>query len=402
MKQNLHLGGLLSNGCQMNNVWQHLTAKLIVAHYTRKDNTRQVYLRVIIAREQWKIDTGIFVPDKKWNPEAECVKGKTQDAQDMNLVLNDFKQRAINIGIEFRLKQKRLTMDLFKDVWSKGNLRHEFWEYCFHKIDERQGLIKESTRKQHLSICGKMAKISPGAQFGDINHNWVNNILIELKRIGNQPSTINNAKKILKVYFRLAQKDGIMFDFDPDEIKLKSFQTYKTSLSQEEVHRMLRYYYNEFIPDTHRRVLQYFLFSCMTGLRYGDAAKIRRDNIEDGYIHIVPEKTSESEKYIRFKLNETAVALLNPFGNKLFETVYSNQKTNQYLKEIARHLGINKHLTFHVARHTFATLLLATTGNVEIVRKLLGHSQLAVTMQYMHTDTKDLDASVSKLDSLLE
>lgn len=402
MKNSLHFGGLLSNSCQMKNVWQHLTAKLIIAHYTRKDNTRQVYLRVIIAREQLKIDTGVFVPASQWNPNTESVKGKSQEALDTNLILNELKQRAINIGIEYRLKQKPLTIKMFKEIWELGSIRYNLWEYCFNKIEERKGSIKQSTINQHVAICKKLSRIAPNTQFNEIDNSWINNLIAGLKRLDNQPSTINNAKKILKIYLKLAAKDGVYFDFDPSDIKLKSFKSYATHLTTEEVQLLLRYYYNEFTPDTHRKLLQYFLFSCMTGLRYGDVATLTRDNIDDGYIHLIPEKTSESQKHIRFKLNETAVALLNPFGNKLFEHVYSNQYSNVYLKQIASHLGMKKRLTFHVARHTFATMLLSTSGNVEVVRRLLGHSQLAVTMQYVHTSTEELDQSVSKLDTLLE
>ena len=81
---------------------------------------------------------------------------------------------------------------------------------------------------------------------------------------------------------------------------------------------------------------------------------------------------------------------------------YSNQKLNSYLKEIADFCGIKKHLTFHIARHTFATTITLTNGvPIETVSKLLGHTKLATTQIYARVVDKKVKDDMAMLNAKL-
>ena len=145
-----------------------------------------------------------------------------------------------------------------------------------------------------------------------------------------------------------------------------------------------------------------FLFSCFTGLAYADVKKLKRSEIRigvDGEKWIFT-KRQKTDTPSRIPLLPMAQEITNRYqdyppcvnADKLLP-VLSNQKMNAYLKEIAGTCGINKNLTFHIARHTFATTVTLSNGvPLETVSKMLGHKSLKQTQHY----AKILDKKISE------
>ncbi|MCW3808095.1 site-specific integrase [Plebeiobacterium marinum] len=145
-----------------------------------------------------------------------------------------------------------------------------------------------------------------------------------------------------------------------------------------------------------------FIFSCYTGLAYIDVCQLTPENVIlniDGefWIHTKRQKTGVT---VQVPLLPVAQSIVYKYKddpkclnkNRLFPVI-SNQKLNSYLKEIADICGINKNLTFHLARHTFATTVTLANGvPIETVSKLLGHTKLSTTQIY----AKVLQNKISK------
>jgi integrase len=158
----------------------------------------------------------------------------------------------------------------------------------------------------------------------------------------------------------------------------------------------------QFATERHNYVKDIFLFSCYTGLAYADVKKLNRIEIAvgvDGEQWIFT-KRQKTETATRVPLLPEALQILNRYEDhpqcinegKILP-VLSNQKMNAYLKEIADVCGINKNLTFHIARHTFATTVTLSNGvPMETVSKMLGHKNLRTTQHY----AKILDKKVSE------
>jgi integrase len=146
------------------------------------------------------------------------------------------------------------------------------------------------------------------------------------------------------------------------------------------------------------QVRDIFIFSCFCGLAYIDIAHLTTDNIRtgfDGDAWIIGERKKTGVKY-RVPLLEVPAAMIEKYRgampNGLLLPVISNQKMNAYLKEIADICGINKTLSFHVARHSFATLTLTKGVSIESVSKMLGHTDIKTTQIYARiTDNKISD-----------
>ena len=154
-----------------------------------------------------------------------------------------------------------------------------------------------------------------------------------------------------------------------------------------------------------------FLFSCYTGLSYIDITKLTMDNIGmdfDGNQWIETER-QKTKTALKIPLLNQARDILKRYQghpktvhSKTLLPRYSNQKLNSYLKEIADFCGIKKHLTFHIARHTFATTITLTNGvPIETVSKLLGHTKLATTQIYARVVDKKVKDDMAMLNAKL-
>ena len=144
-------------------------------------------------------------------------------------------------------------------------------------------------------------------------------------------------------------------------------------------------------------ILAYFLFSCYTGLRFSDVEVANSSNIIDKMYNYTPIKSRNKLKVVKVPLTDRALAIIKDKKGKLFNTK-CNQRTNEALKEIATCAEINKKLTFHVARHTFATSFLSLGGKVEVLQKIMGHSKLETTMVYVHILDDDMIDQVANMN----
>ena len=226
------------------------------------------------------------------------------------------------------------------------------------------------------------------------------------------PGTIINLTVQLKTIVGEAIADGIItaspfLGYEP--VRPKAVQKYLTA---EELHRIMT-------TPLHRQTLYHvrdlFLFSCFTGISYGDMRLLTRDNLclaEDGTWWI---KSARQKTKIEFEipLLDLPLQILKKYGDtapsdKLLP-VYCNSMLNLYLKEIAKICHIDRPLVFHTARHTYATEITLSHGvPLETVSKMLGHSQIETTQIYakvtddkIDADTKALNRKISECFSVI-
>jgi len=161
------------------------------------------------------------------------------------------------------------------------------------------------------------------------------------------------------------------------------------------------------------RVKDIFIFSCYTGLSYIDVKQLTAHQIVKGidnnyWIYTKREKTNE---IVKVPILPKALSIIDKYkanskgiNSERLLPLYSNQKTNSYLKEIAKACGIHKNITFHVARHTFATTVLLSNGvPIETVSKLLGHTKLSTTQIYArvleHKISEDIQILLERFET---
>ncbi len=260
-------------------------------------------------------------------------------------------------------------------------------------LDHTRNFIKEYFNQTDLAITQLKYQFITDYEF------W-----LKTKRKCNHNSTIKyltNFKKIVNICLKNGWLDKNPFI----GFKMTKKDTDRPYLSQEELDLLKS---KTFVSDRLNQVRDIFLFSCYTGLAYVDTQKLTPANVSIGidgekWIFTKREKTETTS---RIPLLPPALEVINRYSNhpKCLNSnrllpLLSNQKMNGYLHEIEAICGIKKNLTYHTARHTFATTVTLTNRvPIESVSKMLGHKSLRTTQHY----AKILDKKVSEDMSLLK
>jgi site-specific recombinase XerD len=209
-----------------------------------------------------------------------------------------------------------------------------------------------------------------------------------------------NFKKIVL----LCRKRGWL-DKDPfNSFRMTKKEVIREVLNEEELQIIAE---KKFVSDRLTLVRDIFLFSCYTGLAYSEVKNLNESHINIGidggrWIFIRRQKT---KKLSRIPLLEVPESILSRYQGhpvsgqrETLLPILSNQKMNSYLKEIADVCGISKPLTFHIARHTFATTVTLNNGaSIEAVSDMLGHSSLKQTQHYSKVKEKLISEEMQKL-----
>lgn len=369
-----------------------------------------IYLRITINLKRFDVSTGIFITPSNWSSDFSKIKGNSLYAKSINEQLDRIKFRIKEIERELFVKNLELNIENFKNEYSgiqpkkltlipifqdHNNKIKELigQEYAHGTFERYQTSLKHT--QDFLNWKYKLKDI----EIDKIDLSFITEYEYYLRterKCANNSAVkyIKNFKKII----RICIANG-WIDKDPfANYKSKIKEVQRDFLSQEELIKLIQ---KDFKNNRLENVRDIFIFSCFTGLAYIDVKQLTQDNVTIGidgekWIFKNRQKTDVNS---RIPLLPTAQLILDKYENhpvclnenKLLP-VLSNQKMNAYLKEIADVCGINKELTFHIARHTFATTVTLSNGvPIETVSKMLGHTNLKTTQHY----AKILDTKIS-------
>jgi len=213
--------------------------------------------------------------------------------------------------------------------------------------------------------------------FKQINQQWLNDFQdFILGRVG--PNSANVYLHKIKAALNRAVRDGILATNPCNRIDIvKTKPTERTFLTFEEVQLLAA------TPTEHPEIKRAFLFSCFTGLRLSDVKRLTRREIAGDQIQFRQQKTGGFE-YL--PLSPTALQLIGTLPEQDDERIFKLPKSEgglwTHLQIWVTRAGITKHVSFHVARHTFATMALSHTKDLYMVSKLLGHKDIKHTQIY--------------------
>ncbi|WP_026837146.1 site-specific integrase [Gillisia sp. JM1] len=396
---------------------QNLLSILFFIRKSKEKNADQatVYLRITYEGRRVELSTLRKVSLLKWNSKANKVSGSSAEAKQVNRNLDIIRNRIHEIYQKFLDKGEDISAIKIKNEFLGNNEDSKFILEMFedHNVKMEQLVGKEysfrtlqryKTTQKHLAAFISSDLKMKDYPVKDIDTKFINSFIYYLKTALNQSH--NTAVKYLaylKKIVRVAYANGWL-EKDPFyNFKLKLKIIDREFLTKDEIIKIME---KKFTIQRIENVRDIFLFSCYTGLAYSDVFKLTADDIVKGndgnqWIKIKRTKTKSLSSIpilpVAERLIEKYKDLESPNGKLL--PVYSNQKMNSYLKEIADSCGIKKNLTFHMARHTFATTVTLSNGvPIESVSKMLGHRSLKVTQQY----AKILDEKLSEDMDLLK
>ena len=265
-----------------------------------------------------------------------------------------------------------------------------FWDYCKKYIATKKGRAIDS---YNLAVLKFSRYIKNDHLFiVDISELILRQYLDHLLTQELSPISVANYFAHIKIILRQAVKDKLL-PYDPTlNIKVSKPEMMKVFLTIDEVKLLYDF-------DCHRpQIKNAFLFSCFTGLRMSDIFNLKWADIQDDRIHLVQKKTRQ---IVTIALSDTAKKILE--NQKQFNTstlvfqLLETNRTRKHLKDWVEKAGITKNVSFHTARHTFATMCLTSDIDIFTVSKLLGHSDIKTTQVYAKLIDKKKDEAIKKL-----
>lgn len=366
--------------------------------YIRKDGTSAIYVLAIVDQKSKKIPLKLYCEPIHWDEKRNELKKTAPDAAAINMIIRREVGHANDIAIRHRLQGERLTVQRLVELMGTTSSHHCFLKYMEGQIALRDSQLKPRTRAHHICTLGKLHEcFYEGLPMSALDHHAVERFYNYMLMHGLGPNTITGNLKRWKVYVRRAIRDELI-NADPfQHTKMRYLKGDRISLTREELRRVEELYESPFIAPAMAATLQCFLFSCYTGIRVSDIKQVSRQSIINDELTFKPIKTEGMVKIQRIPLNKQAKHYLNVGDVNWRFHPPAEQTMNLRLKEAASILGITKTVTYHVSRHTFATLFLKSGGTLDTLQQLLGHSSIETTMIYVHVSTERKREQIDKM-----
>ncbi len=376
-----------------------------------RNGNAPIYARITVngKRSEFSIKRKVLLT--KWNSDAGKMRGTTSEVRELNKYMTSIRTKINKIQEQLSEKETLVTAQKIKNTYLGKTNKHmmllEIFQEHNNKVEKLIGkdfaagtAERYKTARKHVKEYIKKEYQVKDIPVNDVDHKFITGFEYYLKTTRNCAHNtaikyITNFKKIIRIAYA---NDWITKDpFTSWKARLKIVD--REFLTVEEIQAMIE---KELHTERLDQVKDIFIFCCFTGLAYSDVKKLSSNNVVFGidggkWIKINRSKTDTRSN---IPILPTAEAILVKYSedseiqkNYLLLPVLSNQKMNAYLKEIADLCGINKNLTFHLARHTFATTVTLTNGvPIESVSKMLGHKSLKTTQHY----AKIIDKKVSE------
>ncbi len=383
-----------------------------------KNGVTTIYLRITVDNKRAELATRYAVINKKWNQRSQAVMGDNEEATEINKGLAIIKADILKHYNRMVALDKTITAELLKNEYlgirEKEKTLKELLDFYHGRFNEKVLIGKKSPNTLkciHTTNDKIKAFIKNRFKVSDMNLSEIRlSFITELEHylITRDKLSNNSAMKYIHTFKRIIQ-----FAIDQEWLEKNPVSQFRCTynppqrerLTMEEIMKL----YNKDLPTRLAEVRDVFVFCCFTGFGYIDLYKLTPENIVTGidgvkWVAKDREKTGTNE---RVPLLPIALEIIDRYKNDLYcQTkgsllpVNTNQCYNAYLKEIATVCEINKYLTTHIARHTFATTVtLENDVPIETVSQMLGHKSIKTTQLYAKVTQKKISNNMKELKS---
>lgn len=355
-----------------------------------------VRCRCTYNKQRHEFSTGLFIDADNWYSKEQRAKPPNEENEFLNIQLSLIKNKINQAFLLLQMQGEDFDVqDIYSHYKGEPNEREKSVLEVFDMHNERMHKLvgieyskftyaKFIETRKHLFEFMQITYSKKDMLLKDLTLKFLDDLDYYFKtERGQSQSTINKHIQRFRKTITLAVGEEFL-DKDPFLLhKRKKVKTTLIYLTTDELQKLEQY---EFEQTRLEQIRDLFVFCCYTGLAYNEMSNLKAEHIVDGFdgmkwIKMMRQKT---KSLVSVPLLPRALEILDKYRTE--ESVLppvSNQNFNSYMREIAAILGINKRVTHHVARKTFATtVLLYNDVPMEIVSKLLGHSKLTMTQQH--------------------
>lgn len=380
-----------------------------------------IYMRVTANGSRKEISIKHSCLPDRWNAQAQRAKGTNETTRTLNALLDSLERKVHEARVKLQEKNRPITAESILNVLTGQDEKPQMLLEIFQRHNDQLTALENTeyasaTVKRYATALGHTREFiqwkygQPDIDIKNLSFDFVSDMEFWFKSVRkcNHNSTIKYISNLRKI-LTYCLKSGRILKDPFFGFKMSKKEVVRDYLSEDELQVMAN---KHFVIDRLGQVRDIFLFCCYTGLAFIDVFQLTRDRITKGidgnqWIFTYRQKT---ETPTRVPLLPPAQAILDKYkdhpkcmNRNTVLPVLSNQKMNSYLKEIADACGIIKTLTFHIARHTFATTV--TLNNdvpIESVSKMLGHKSIKITQHYAKIIDNKVSADMQILKGKLD
>lgn len=380
---------------------------------SNSSGTTTINARVTVNGDFFVFSTHIKVRPEMWLAAKGRTHGRGREAAEINLQLDDILSRLNNIYHNEVTNNNYVSSDIVKDLFFGNPARKNTLLSSFDSYNENRAVMVGTSivRATYLrgTRCRYLLASFLNEKYGksdialqDIDPTFVRDFDIYLRtvcRLGNNMAVKHI--KTLKHIIREAIDAGYIQKNPFAGFKIRITQADRGFLTMNELQRLMN---KDLSCKRLETVRDMFLFACYTGFAYVDVSQLTADNIQlddNGNLWIVKrrQKTNVESDVMLLDIPKAIIEKYRgtTSDGRLFP-IPSNQKTNAYLKELGDICGIEKKMTFHLARHTFATTITLANGvPIETVSKMLGHTNIKTTQIYARITKSKISSDMQSL-----
>jgi site-specific recombinase XerD len=399
-----------------------------VAFYLKKQKVTQlgkspIYARITVNGKRIEISVKRSVEEQNWNAAKGMARGSREEIVKLNKYLDQFKSGIIESYQELALQRKLITPELLKGRVTGGDQAEFTLSKLVEHHNKEQGQLLEwgtmknyyTTQKYLVEFLKERHKTSD-KYLSELNYKFITDFEYYLRNRkpekGQKKLATNGLMKHLERFCKMVNMAVRLEWIERNPFhayQLKFDKVNRDYLTKDELQRIES---KKFHIIRLQVVQDLFIFSCYTGLAYIDVYNLTPANLvngSDGNLWIMTNR-QKTNTAVKVPLLPKALEIIDKYkghpqaiaDGKVLPTL-TNQKLNSYLKEIADMCDILKPLTFHIARHTFATTITLTNGvPIESVSKMLGHTKLSTTQVYAKVVESKLADDMAKLSKRLK
>ncbi|APQ16218.1 site-specific integrase [Maribacter hydrothermalis] len=387
-----------------------------------KDGLAPIYARVTVDGKRAEISLQRQTKIKNWDSKSKRTKARTPEAKALNIYLNQIYFKLLDCQKELLSECKLITAKSIKYRFVGKDEKHKtLLELVTYHNKSMLGKLKMGTLKNYYTTENYLKRFlilekkTKDIYLKQISSSFIIDFEQHLRKGPSLQSSkplrnngvmkhLERLRKLMNLALDLEWLDKNPFvryklkfnKFTKQFLTQENLETFEVSLLKEKKYQIVR---------------DLFVFACYTGLSYSDVKLLNKANIKPGidgdfWIFI---RRQKNEQLVKIPLLDKALAILKKYENYpnvdkgRALPVISNQKINFYLKEITSDIGINKNITFHSARHTFATTVTLSNGvPIETVSKLMGHKKISTTQIYARVLEEKISSDIILLKKRLE